>query len=102
MTKGGMTNGGCAGCVNRCCCPSAVMVDLTVAAADADMASTINSSLIQSVQNSTAFATCLGVSLPVLSVHDCVQAYKLLYITKVTKVALDTRSCASCMLSNAC
>lgn len=51
-----------AGCVNRCCCPSAVMVELTVAAADADMAANINSSLIQSVQTTTALATCLGVS----------------------------------------
>ena len=34
-----------------------------MAAANADMAANINSSLIQSVQTTTALATCLGVSL---------------------------------------
>ncbi|KAL0049728.1 hypothetical protein WJX82_008715 [Trebouxia sp. C0006] len=47
------------GCINRCCCPSAVMVQLTVAAADAYSAAAINSSLIQSVLGSNAMATCL-------------------------------------------
>ena len=38
------------------------MVEFTVAAADAYAAASINSSLIQAVQNTTALATCLGVS----------------------------------------
>ena len=59
-----------------------------MAAADAGMASTINSSFIQSVQTSTALATCLGVSLLVLSVHVCVQALKLLYFPEVTTVQM--------------
>lgn len=40
-----------------------------VAAADEYMAGSINSSLIQSVQNSTALARCLGVRC--LLVHHC-------------------------------
>lgn len=58
VTVGGV----CAACVNRCCCPSAVKVEMSVAAADEYMAGSINSSLVQSVQNSTALARCLGVS----------------------------------------
>ena len=55
-----------------------------MAAADASAASAINSSLVQSVQNSTSLATCLGVSLLVLSVRECVQACQLLSIPQVT------------------
>ena len=55
-------SGCCAGCVNqRCCCPSAVMADFTIAATDAQSAAAINSSLIDAVQNTGALATCLQV-----------------------------------------
>ena len=60
-----------AGCINRCCCPSSVMVHFTVAAADASSAAAINSSLVQSVQGSNAMATCLEVSLLGCALQYC-------------------------------
>ncbi len=51
------------------------MVEFTVAAADAYSAAAINSSLIQSVQNSNAMATCLEVSLLECAVPCCAVLY---------------------------
>ena len=64
-----------AGCINRCCCPSSVLVQFTVAAADASSAAAINSSLIQSVLGSNAMATCLEVTLLYCAVQCCAASF---------------------------
>ena len=70
------------------------MMELTVAAADAYMATNINSSLIQSVQSSTALATCLGVSLSIV----CMRAMMMLYF----QVALVLSMSSVCIVSTCC
>lgn len=50
-----------AGCVNNCCCPSAVLVNFSIAAPGTQTASEMNASLVQSIEGSNNLSTCLLV-----------------------------------------